>query len=235
MQTCLHLYTMAYEYTYSFPAEGGKGRQGYLFPSPILFSQIFSGSPQFYVGSVITVEEILLILSNVIIGSEKFVDVDHRWFEPKRYFGTFQVKAGLSSEYDAEEGKGEGFLTNNAHQIVRYSTYTIVANPDKPLTAGSVFTVDNCNFGTQEIGLTILGVEVKASKPIVDKALFSGTVSEQRAPLRDTVYNSLLGEVGLYYNPGCEGVSLTQKISVINTIATDYDDYPTFACVPLGG
>lgn len=226
---------MAYQRTYNFPTGGGEARQGYQFDNPIVFSQIFDGSPQFYVGSTITVQEILLILSEVVIGRERFVDVDHKWFEPKVYLGSFQVKSGLLSSLDAEDGRGQGFLTNNAHQIVRYSHYTIVADPDTPVAKGSIYTVDNCNFGLQQASITVFGATVAIQKPLTDTAIFSGNISQQRAPLKDTVYNQLLGDVGLYYNPGCAGVSLTQKISVINTVSTDFDPYPNFACIPLGG
>lgn len=181
------------------------------------------------------VQEILTILSEVIPGQEQLVDVDYRWFDPKVYLGSYQVKPTLVSGNSPEGEGGEGFLTNRIVDLVRYSHYTIVADPNVPVGQGSIFTVDNCNFGLVTVSLGVPPVVVTAQKPIVDQAIFSGNTSIQRAPLKDTDYSCKLASVGLYYNPGCQPSQLFHRIAIINTISTDYDNFPNFACVPLGG
>jgi hypothetical protein len=226
---------MALERQYEFGAGNGSGAKGYAFGSPVNFSQIFDGAPQFYPGSVITVQEILTIISQVIPGEEHLVDFDKRWFEPKIYLGTYQLTAIAEAPLGNEASGDQGFLTRNAQSIKRYSTYTVVANSNAPVAAGDVFTVDNCNFAMAEVSFEIAGVSVTGSKPISDTAMFQGTISRQGAPLEDREYFQLLNNVGLYFYPGCEGVLLNHRISVINTIATNYNNYPAYTCSPLGG
>jgi hypothetical protein len=224
---------MAYNYTYQQPANAGSGTQGLILPTPINFSQIFDGTPQFYVGSSIEVQEILTITSEVIPDQAHLVDVDFRWFQPKTYYGTYQLE-GLLGGVEDEGAGGQGFLTNFSQKFIRRSQYQIAANPDTPVAYSDVFLVDNCNFQTKEISVFVGGATLSVNTPITNNAMFTGKISKQRAPLQDREYNQFFKSLGLYYNPGCELISVNHKVSIINTIATDLDSYPNFTCSLLG-
>jgi len=174
---------MAYEKNYFFDAADGAGAHGKSFDSPIMFSEIFDGVPQFYKGSTIFVQEILTIISQIDPGKEHLVDRDMRWFDPKIYLGTYQLSALLSSPLEPEAEGGQGFLTNSAHQIKRYSNYTITADPDTPFGIGDLFKVDNCNFQLVGSSLEVAGASVSIQVPRTSDVQFVGTITNEKAPL----------------------------------------------------
>jgi hypothetical protein len=225
---------MAYEFTISFAEGEGSGAVGRILPSPILFSEIFDGTPQFYAGSTIFVQEVLEVLSNIIIGKEALVDVDFKWFDPKVYIGTYQFGDVIRGQQPQSE-MGEGFLTNRKQTFIRRSSYTITANPATPIAYNKVFTVDNCNFETVEAGIEFGGASITIQKPLRNENIFNGKISESRAPLVDTSYNQFFNTIGLYYNPGCEPIQINHRVQIINALQTDFLPYPEFTCEILGG
>lgn len=224
---------MAYNFSYNAPADGTSGPTGLILPSVINFSQIFDGVPQFYTGSNIEVQEILTIQSDIKIGEEGLVDVDFKWFDPKKYYGTYQFGDIIDGLENEQEG-GQGFITNFKHKFIRRSSYSIVANPDTPIAYQNVFFMDNCNFQLREVGVSFGGVSIQASTPINNEKLFTGKISQQRAPLIDKQYNPFFRQLGFYYNPGCRLLQVDHEIRIINAISTDFDAYPTFNCSTLG-
>lgn len=223
-------------YSITIPGDTGdaSGAIGRALPTPILFSQIFDGAPQFYLGSTIHVQEILEIESAIIIGKEHLVDVDFKWFQPKKYIGTYQFEAGLTSILNEGEN-GQGFLTNEKHTFIRRSQYTITANPDVPIAYEQTFLVDNCNFEIVEAGVTFGGAEISIQRPLRNESMFQGKISQTRVPLSDAQYNQFFNTIGLYYNPGCTLTSLTHRVQVINSIQAAFLPYPEFTCEILGG
>lgn len=225
---------MPYEYIFSPSSGGGEEKTGLFLPTPILFSEVFEGAPQFYTGSTIYVQEVLNIKSGIVSGKEKFVDADFRWFDPKIYLGTYQfgtIVTGIENENE----KGQGFLTNQNHVFVRRSAYTIAANPDTPIAYEQTFTVDNCNFETITAGIEFGGAELEIQRPLRNKNMFTGKISQSRAPLADGIYNQFFFGIGLYMNPGCELLQITHRVQVINALQTDFNPYPEFTCEILGG
>jgi len=225
---------MGYLHRVDFDANQGWGKVGRILPQPINFSQIFDGSPQFYSGSTIELQEVLTINSQVIPSQAHLVDVDHKWFDPKIYMGTYQLSALFAEGLETEGEGGQGYLTNYISKIKRYSRYTITADPGVAIATGDVLTIDNCNFGLKTVALSVGPLTVEASVPVQNQSLLTGYVSRQRAPLKDAVYNQFFKSVGLYFNPGCEPLSMFHEVKVINAITTDYNPYPTVTCVPLG-
>lgn len=226
---------MAYERNIFFDADSGSGAQGKTLESPILFSEIFDGVPQFYAGSTICVQEILTIISNIQIGKEHLVDVDMRWFNPKVYFGTYQLTALINTPLEPEGEGGQGFITNQTIQIKRYSNYTITANPNNPISVGNAFKIDNCNFELEEVTVSVGTVEITTTLPKYRENLLTGLSTNEKAPLADTEYNQFFTSIGLYYNPGCEPVALNHRVAVINVVYTDFLPYPDVVCRPAGG
>jgi len=224
---------MPYTYVLEETAGSPSGARGKILPSPILFSEIFDGVPQFYSGSTINCQEILTIECNIRIGEERFVDADFRWFDPKVYFGTYQF-GDLISGLQSEQELGQGFLTNRKHFFVRRSSYEIIANPDTPFGFEEVFVVDNCGFETSEIGIEFGGASLTVQRPLRNEALFQGKISKTRAPLKDATYNQFFGQIGLYLNPGCELIRITHRVQIINNIQADFLPYPEFTCSLAG-
>lgn len=225
---------MPYFFSHGYDSDPNERKYGYSLPVGIQFSQIFDGAPQFYTGSVINVQEILEIETSIIPAQARLVDVDLRWFQPKRYIGTYQFEAGLTSILNEQE-LGQGFLTNELHTFIRRSTYTIVADPDVPIAAEQVFTVSNCNFETVEASASVGGATISIQKPLRNDNMFQGRMSQSRAPLTDGNYNQFFRTIGLYINPGCIPVALRHRIAVINTLQTNFIPYPEFTCELLGG
>jgi hypothetical protein len=225
---------MAYSFTQAADSGGGEGKYGILLPTPILFSEIFDGAPQYYTGSTIHLQEVLEIESEIIVGKERFVDVDLKWFDSKIYFGTYQFGDPLRGQETVNE-RGEGFLTNRKHVFIRRSDYTVTANPDTPIAMEQVFTVDNCNFEIVEAGIEFGGAEISIQRPLRNANMFNGKISQTRAPLKDGAYNQFFNSIGLYYNPGCAHVQITHRVQIINAIQTDFLPYPEFTCEILGG
>lgn len=226
---------MAYERNYFFDINEGSGAHGKSLDTPIMFSEIFDGVPQFYKGSTIYVQEILTIISQIDIGKEHLVDKDMRWFDPKIYLGTYQLSALLSTPLEPESEGGQGFLTNSAHQIKRYSNYTITADPDTPFGIGDLLRVDNCNFELVGTAIEVAGASVSVQVPRTNVGMMVGIVTNEKAPLRDIAYNQFFKSIGLYYNPGCRGVVLNHRVAVINVVTTDFLPYPNTICQPSGG
>jgi hypothetical protein len=225
---------MSYNNNYLQPNGSSSGAQGLTLVSPILFSQIFDGTPQFYSGSTIEVQEILQITSQVIIGMEQFVDVDFKWFEPKIYYGSYQL-VGLTAGIEDENQGGQGFLTNYIHKFIRRSSYQIVADPSVPIAEESSLIIDNCSFQLRGISAMFGGAEISLNSPLQNESLFQGKISRQRAPLKDATYNQFFKSIGLYYNPGCELVGINHRVQIINVVSTDLSPYPNFSCSLLGG
>lgn len=226
---------MAYNRNYTFSIEEGSGKVGRTLDTPILFSEIFDGTPQFYAGSTIFVQEILTIISDVQIGKEHLVDVDLRWFNPKIYYGTYQLSALIGSGIEPENEGGQGFLTCQTMQIKRRSSYTITANPNTPFAIGEKFVVDNCNFELEELTLDLGAGEITVTKPKNNESMLVGIVTSEKAPLADTEYNQFFTSLGFYYNPGCFLVALNHRIAIINVVYTDFTPYRDVVCNPSGG
>ncbi len=230
---CIHTH-MAYNYQFNFPPGSGDGKFGQSLPTSITFTDIFDGTPQFYAGSTILVQEILDIVTTIVPGLEHLVDIDKRWFSNKEYLGTYQFN--LTTGYTENEFEGgSGFLTSQLQRFKRYSTYTIVAAPDTPVAISSTFTIDNCNYQLGKIGATIAGVAVELQTPLTNENLFKGRNSLQKAPLRNANYNPFFIDVGLFLNPGCQPIRLYHTVQIINVVATNWEAFPDFTCSTLGG
>jgi hypothetical protein len=225
---------MGYFYRFGFGANAGSGTVGHIFPQPINFSEVFDGAPQFYSGSTIELLEVLTINSQVVPNQAYLVDIDYRWFDPKVYLGTYQLGALVIDGLETEAEGGQGYLTNYISKIKRYSRYTVTADPGTPIGQGDVLSLDNCNFGLKSVSLSVGPLTIEGSVPIQNQSLLTGYISRQRAPLKNAIYNQFFKSVGLYFNPGCEPLSVTHEVKVINAITTDYNPYPTVPCVPLG-
>jgi hypothetical protein len=224
---------MAYDYVMTAPPGGLQDQILIDFPGSINFTQIFDGLPQFFPGSIITVQEIVQFLITVTAGEEHLVDVDYRWYEPKVYLGSYQLQGGVGVYREPETEGGQGFLVNSFTEIKRYSTYTIVASPSVPVGTIQGFTVDNCNLALRTVGFGFGGVSIDIQTPLTNDSLLKGEISIQRARLNNTPYNQFFSQLGLYINPGCRLLQARHKIAVINTIAADLDPYSQPLCVPI--
>ncbi len=209
---------------------GSTGRSGVALRlgTPLNFSQIFDGSPQYYPGSVIQVEEIATIYCTIT--NPEWIDVDNSWWSPHQYLGSYQVFSGIPS---LGAGKiDEGYINAVELPITKYSTYTIVADPDVIAAQHEQFTVDACNFYLQPDVYLFAGetTPVGGFRTHQTKPDFLGSTSLSKAPLKDGLFYPKIGGLGLFFSPGVEGGVIEYTARVINTIATDYPPFPVSTC-----
>lgn len=193
-------------------------------------SQLFTGTPQFYAGSLIQIEEILTIVTS--IDDASLVDVDYRWFSPRKYLGTYQLinTLGLLSGGAEEQGN----LFTEYQEIKRYSWYTVVANPAKLVNIHEQLFIENCNYYTEP------AVYVFPDEPVPrvgswmqpnKQPVFIGGTTISRAPLLDKTFNQKIYGVGLFLNAGVSGIRVSYKAGIINTVSTDYEQYTAPSCL----
>ncbi len=220
---------MGYHTTFS-STFGDTGRTGivFRFGTPINFSEIFDGSPQFYPGSLVQIEEIVII--NCTVTQPDQIDVDMNWWLPHQFLGTYQLFSGTPTYGVPKED--EGYINADSLQIKRYSLYTIAADPNVIAAQHEQFTVDSCNFYLQPDiylfdGETIPvgGFRVHDKKPH-----FLGSTSLSKAPLKDGFFYPKIGGLGLFFSPGVSCGVIEYTARVINTIATDYPAFPVGTC-----
>jgi hypothetical protein len=185
----------------------------------------------YYHGSSVEVQERMTVITNIT--NPELIDVDFKWFKPKKYIGTWQVLPPTVLNTWAEGTYG--YLNGEVQEIIFRSRYTIVANPDTPKGIGDQFEISSCNFFL-EPGAFIIPPNVVPTpgyKAIDLFPQFGGTNTYRPAPLANTEYNQFIGGIGLYLNPGVEGIALNYDITIINDIYTDYDQYISPTCFLL--
>lgn len=201
-------------------APGSTGSQGFLFGlgTPPTFSQIFTGTPLYYHGSIIQVQEITTIETSVI--DPLVVDVDYGWFAPRQYLGTWQVSQSDTSVID--DGSGYGYITNEISKLIRRTYYTIVHNPNTPITQGDTFQVIQCNLELYNVVVNVppLGT-IGVLRPFEKTPLLGGRQTRKPATLADTDYNVQIPGLGLFLRPGVEVIRCTQQIAIVNDIYID--------------
>jgi hypothetical protein len=218
---------MAYSTSYSLG--GQSGSIGFVQESdPVLFSQIFSGSPVYYPGSTIRVQELMAIYTEIV--DPTLVDRDFRWFSPREYRGNYQLIAidGIPKHYPDDDG----FIFHQIQYITRYSNYTVVADPMTPAASAEFSTTRVCNFYLQpevylfpEEATPVAGFRDHGIAPA-----FISAHSLSPAPLKDTVFNQKMGGLGLFLYPGVQGVRVDYSIAIINEVATDYPPIEAPTC-----
>jgi hypothetical protein len=206
---------------------GSIGTQFAFGANPTL-EQVFNGTPQFYPGSMVQIEEIATIFTSVV--NEQLVDIDFGWWQPHKYLGTFQVvdSFGQPNHYKDDDG----YLVDTIQKVRRYSWLTITANPSTVVAQHEQIALDTCNFYIQpEVYLfpgentPVAGFRTHDLNPA-----FLGSVTLSKAPLVNSFFTPQIGGIGLYLKPGVEGIQINYEASVINTIRTDYPSAPVPSC-----
>jgi hypothetical protein len=203
------------------------------FGTTINLSQLFDGTPQFYPGSLIQIQEVMTLVTR--IEDPKLVDVDYRWAFPREYRGTFQLFGALGLPTNTVEDQGQ--ILAGLQEISRYSWYTITANPDTIVAKHEQFSVDNCNFYLQPEVYLFPGTNTpiagfRTTPDLTPTFLGSTTIS--KAPLLNTQFNQKITGVGLFLYAGIQGVRVEYKAGVINTVYTDYEQADVPQCIFLG-
>jgi hypothetical protein len=220
--------------TRNFPMSGQTGAIGAIFNfgGSTMFSQLFDGSPQFYPGSLVQVEEIITIFTSIV--QEHLVDTDLNWWQPKKYIGSYQIlsEIGEPLHYEGDDG----YIVDTIQNIRRYSWYTITANPLVPVGQGENVSIQDCSF-TSVPGILIDPITdtlVVGAQKLYDygddAALFRGYQTIRPAPLADTKFFRKIGGVGLYLQPGVEGIGIDYTARIVNDIYTAYSPEPPYAC-----
>jgi hypothetical protein len=213
---------------------GERGKIGAVIalPDTINLSQLFAGTPQYYPGSVIQIQEVLSIQTSLY--DDTVVDVDYTWWDNHLYLGTWQITQGAAGI--AIRDGDEGYLTNLSYELSRYSEYTIVADPAIAVAQHEQITLSNCNYYTTPEVFLFPGnpAPVPGSKLYDLNPTFVGDITISKAPLKDTPFQPRIKGVGLCLKPGVELVSLTYTAAVINDIYTDYAPAAVPTCQFLG-
>jgi hypothetical protein len=200
---------------------------GRLFQSPILLSQIFDGTPQYFSGSIIQCQEILTITTTIT--DEKLVDVDDRYWNQHKYLGTWQILPPVGEI--ALDYNESGYLLGLDQKIVRYSNYVITANPQVPIAIGEIGQIDNCSFETLAVVIAIPGgSSLEYQRPVRSEGLYSMRHTLSRLPLEDRAFSPRIPGIGLYLNPGVEGVSLNYSCRAINNVYSGASQFTFEPC-----
>jgi len=213
---------------YTFKGDA-TGAQGVLsFGAPIKMSEIFGGTNVFYVGQSFVIQEVLKIISQV--DDTTLLRREDRWFDPKLYIGTWQRlnSTGLPTHNNTDYG----LIRSTIIELSRYNTYTIGANPDKPIQLGDGGVIRQCNFELESVLLPLPGGTgvVAGSKPLDTDALFVYQNYFQPAAIDDAIYDLHFAGMGLYFYPGCSGIALTLDVSVVNVLYNGAEQWTAPLC-----
>lgn len=224
---------MAFEESLNIPPGSLSGGKELLVNNlqPILFSQVFSGTPQLYAGSSFTVEEVLEI--GLLVTDENVIDVDFRWYPPKLYLGNWTIFDNISAFGTFVEDRG--FLEDTITKIRRYSTFTIQANANVPVAEFEGGAVDNCNFFLNLIGVELPIFSGSQGVLQVNDSVFKTRQSLQKVPLIDQEFVGRIKTLGLYIYEGCAISYVDYKCRVINAISVDLPAFPGTPCNILPG
>jgi hypothetical protein len=193
----------------------GRGA-GVLFGHKPTFAELFSNPPLYYFGSQIHVQEIMTINSEIL--NADLVDVDKRWFNERYYLGTWDSDSIITNGLDLEHS---GRIMALQQKVIRYSSYTIVANPQRRRSIEFGMTINQCNFELQEVSVPLGQATIKASQPTRNTGLFNTVGYKEPASLGDTEYNSFFTNPGFYAYEGVLIRSIERRISIINDIYVD--------------
>lgn len=193
---------------------------------PIQFSQIFNGTPQLYAGSSFTIEEVIEF--GVLINKPEVIDVDFRWYPPKKYLGTWTIfdQVSVFGTYPEDRGFIEDFTT----KIRRYSTYVVQANADVPIAVHEQSAIDDCNFNLVSVQVGVPPVQVEGSGLFEKIAVLKSRDTLTRVPLLDQPFNARIKTIGLYIDAGSELTFINYKCRVINAISVDLPAFPITNC-----
>jgi hypothetical protein len=223
---------MPVNYSYNFGQATERASVVFGILDPPTFTDLFIGTPQYYPGSLIQVEEVLTIFTDVIAGN--VVDTDLTWFQPKQYIGTYQI---LSGGGQAQHTAGDdGYLVDTIQSIRRYNWYTITANPNTPIADYEAVNLKDCNFIlAPRASITIPpNITIETPSGLVnfpgETPIFRGRSSISAAPLANTPFFRQIEGVGLYLHPGVEAVQANYKARIINDIYTAYNPFPVSEC-----
>jgi hypothetical protein len=220
---------MAFSTTFSI--SGSRGKVGWFGSGAINFSQLFTGKPQYYAGSVIQVQEVVTIYTSIY--EPIAVDKDFGWFVDKQYIGTFQVLGQDAQPTHYIED--DGYLVDTIQKITRYSNYTITANPSVPIALSEGFTVYDCNtYLVPEVYLfpgtntPVPGQRLR--DPGEGKPILRGYTSLTASDLADTQFFPRISGLGLFLKPGVEGINIDYRVAIINDIYTANQPFPVQTC-----
>lgn len=193
---------------------------------PIDFSDIFGGIPQLYAGSSFTVEEVIEF--GCLIKTPELIDVDFRWYPPKKYLGTWTIFDQVSAFGTSPEDRG--FIEDTICKIRRYSVYVIQGNANVPIAVHEQSSIDNCNFYLGEVGLNLPPINVSVQPLIFNEAVLKSRHTLQRVPLVDRNFIAKIKTIGFHIDPGAELTFVNYKCRVINAISVDLPPFPITVC-----
>jgi hypothetical protein len=192
----------------------------------IQFSQIFNGVPQLYAGSSFTVEEVIEF--GVLINNPEVIDVDLRWYPPKKYMGTWTIFDQVSAFGTYPEDRG--FIEDNITKVRRYSTYVIQANADVPIALHEQSAIDDCNFIQTSVGAIIPPFDFEVQPLAVHEAVLKSRNTLTKVPLLNRSFIGRIKTIGLYVDLGCELTFINYKARIINGISVDLPEFPLTVC-----
>lgn len=216
-------------YTKRIEIEDGVGSQGYAFNEfDLNLSQVISGSPQYYAGSIIQFQEIIRL--TFVIDEPSLVDVDYRWFDPKLYLASYQVSGGLSGLFDGYND--DGHCNYERTFLKYYSYYTVGGDAAVPIGLSTQNDIVNCNFFLQPEVYLFPGenTPVTGFKTHEGKPSFIATNTIACAPLQDTKFSQKARSIGVHSFAGVRLQEIFYIATDINKIETSYPPYSSPTC-----
>lgn len=221
---------MAFSQRIDIPEEEGAIPSGYYFnDEDLLLSQVISGSPEYYPGSLILFEEFIRL--SFAVDKPELVDVDNRWFDPKSYLASYQVSSGLTGVIDGYTEQGH---CNHTRTILKYySQYVIGGDAATPIGLYTQNDIINCNFYLQpEVYLfpgettPVAGFRTHEGKP---SFLSVNTITT--APIQDSKFFQKARSIGIYPFAGVRLTEILYIASDINKIKTAFNPYDAPTCI----
>ena len=217
-------------YRVSFRIDGRRGKIG-AFPNSVIinFSEVFTGTPRYALGSSFEIIERLTISTRLY--DRKLVDIDSNWFDQKYYLGSFQL-IDSSGSYAAKL-EDQGYLYALDQTIERRTINTVAF--DQPAiqygTSGSA--IDACNFYLEPAIYQFPGEVTPRPGTIVSKPKdsFISRISEGSAPILDKEFDRQIRGVQLFLLPGVEGVVINYEVFPAQTVESDYAPAEVPQCV----
>lgn len=207
----------------------GSGSRGFIFTNIPKFKEILDPDQQFYAGSAFEVSERITI--DTTVDDPKLIDVDFRWYQPRKYIGNWSA---LTIGSTAQNAQNSGYIIDERTEIEHRSLWTLGANIATPRSLQWGGRVNQCNFELSSTTIRVGPATIAVSRPRATQGLFGIESYKEASRITNQLYTSQFDFIGFYINPGASLVSITREIFVENHIPVDDVPWTATPC-SIGG
>jgi hypothetical protein len=212
---------MGYSRTINFSAPTDVGRVGmfHIFngqrSDQMALSSFVEAGQIYYAGSVAIIEE--TIGATFVVDSPEFIDVDYRWWQPKKYIGTWQLLEAEPNLWLGDEQKC-GFVNSERFKVTARYSFPIGADSMAETESG-ISIVDNCNYALGELGLAVPPFTAKIQAPVADTALFTVRNTIKPSKLKAATITLQAHNLVMFLNEGVRIETATHTVDLVQILA----------------